>query len=251
MSADAKILVYDIESTGLKADDAFMLVFGYKWVGDAPVGRECDQCGRRHSRVFTPSILDYNHVCSCSECGKRRIDLDDSALVREAHRVMSQAEFQITFNGKNFDLKMLNTKFMKLGLPALPAISHVDLYQTAKTNMTLTRKSLENISKFLGLKHRKTKLEWDLWRSVENGGDVRSLRYIRDHGRADILVTEELYLEHLRNYVRQHPRVNGYAACRRCGKDTLVRRGRAITIYRGQQYRFQCGSCGGWETRAA
>jgi hypothetical protein len=65
-----------------------------------------------------------------------------------------------------------------------------------------------------------------------------------------VLLTEELYLEHLRQYVRNHPRLNGYGACRRCQREgTLVSRGPVATNYVRQYYKFQCKACGGWEQK--
>ena len=228
----SRILVYDLESTSLNADDGDLLVFAYKWLDE--------------KKAHVPSVLD-----TCLPCdGCKRIHIDDRALVRQAHAIMSQADVMLTFNGKNFDIKYMQSKFMRYGLPALPEISHVDLYQTARTKMRLTRKSLANISHYLQLTNEKTKLDWDIWRRAAKGY-TKEIRYIRDHGAADIYVTQELYEKHMRQYVRQHPRVSGYGPCRRCGADTLERRGVAVTILKGQQHRYQCRTCAGWEQRAA
>ncbi len=181
-------------------------------------------------------------------CGLMR--LNDDGVVRAAYKIMSQADIMVTFNGKSFDEKFLRAKFMRLRLPALPAIAHVDLYQVARVNMRIRPKSLKNIIKFLGLTNKKTDLDWDVWKAAAEG-NAKSIRYIVKHGAADILATEELYLNHLRPYVRQHPRINGYGPCRRCGADTLERRGVAVTILKGQQHRYQCRTCAGWEQRAA
>lgn len=224
-----KILVYDCETTDLDADNGDLLAIGYKWLGN--------------QRVYAPSVLDYGE-----ECDHGKIHFDEEPLVRKAYEVLGAAEMQITFNGKNFDLGFLNTKFMKYHLPALPVTGHVDLYQVAKTKMRLRPKSLKNIARYLGLRNQKMDLPWSVWQAARKG-DPSAIRLIRTRGRSDVLLTEELYLDHLRQYVTQHPRVNGWGPCRRCGEDALQRRGSAITIYRGQQYRFQCSNCGGWETR--
>ena len=227
----ARILVYDIESTSLDADTGDLLVFGWKWLGE--------------KKVHTPSVLDTNDPCD--DCG--RIEISEKALVKEAYAVMSQADVCVTFNGQRFDSPYMNTKFLMYGLDALPSSSQVDLYQVLRHKTRMSSKRLANAALVFKLNHEKTVLDWAIWRRAAKGY-VKDIKYIRDHADADVLVTEELYGK-LRQHVRQHPRVNGYAPCRRCGEDTLQRRGRAITIYRGQQFRFQCKSCGGWETRAA
>lgn len=224
------IIVYDLETTGLDAEES-ILVAAYKWVGK--------------SRVYTPSVLDYGE-----ECSQHKLHFDEAPLVADIHRILSGADMMVTFNGKNFDFGVLQTKFMYYRLPPLQPMAHVDLYQVAKTNMRIRPKSLKNIARYLGLENQKMELPFEVWREAAKG-NVKALKILRKRGASDVLVTEELY-GHLRPYVRQHPRINGYDACRRCGLDTLQRRGPAVTIYRGQQYRFQCQNpaCGGWETRA-
>ena len=224
----ARILIFDDESTELSAEGDF-LVFGYKWLGE--------------KTVHVPSVLDHGEPCN-----QGRLHYSDNELVKECHRVMSGADVVVTYNGKNFDWKLQNTKFLMAGLPALQPMQHIDLYQVAKHTVLIRPKSLKNLARVFELKNQKTNLDWNVWRSA-NKGDMRSLRYIRTHCKADILATEELYYL-LRPYIKQHPRVNGYGPCRRCGSEGLTRQGRAITIYRGQQFRFKCKTCGGWETRA-
>ena len=225
----ANVIVYDDESEDLTAEGE-LLSFGYKWLGK--------------KRVYLPSVLDYFKPCS-----EGRLHYNDRLLVIESHKVLSSADMMVTFNGKNFDWKMHNTKFLLYGLPPIQPIPHVDLYQVAKHNLLIRGKSLENLGRVLGLKNQKLKLPFSVWRAATKG-DVKSLKLIIAHNKADVLMTEELYYK-LRHLVRQHPRLNGYEPCRRCGKDALERRGRAITIYRGQQWKFHCTSCGAWETRAA
>lgn len=229
-SSHRGILVYDNECTYLDASKGDLLAFGYKWVGQ--------------KTVHVPSVLDY-----FDPCNEGRIHFSEYDLVKEAHRVMSQAEMVVTFNGKNFDQPYLFTKFLIHRLPPIPALAHVDLYQVAKSNMRMSPKSLRNIAKVLKLKNQKHDVDFAVWDRATKG-EVGPLREVRAHCAQDILVTEELYLDHLRPYVRQHPRINGYGPCRRCGQDTLAKRGRAVTIYRGQQQRYQCTNCAGWETRA-
>jgi RNase_H superfamily len=236
-----KILCFDDESTELSAEGD-LLVFGYKWIGAPAVGGTCADCGKRHSRVFTPSVLD-----GAEPCDQGRIHYSDKSLIKLSHDVLSEADMVVTFNGKNFDWKLQNTKFLMAGLKPVPAIAHVDLYQVARSNILIRPKSLKNLARVFKFKHQKTALDFNVWRRAAKG-DPSSLRYIRDHCRADVLVTEEAYFL-FRNNVRQHPRISGWGPCRRCGADALERRGEAVTIYKGQQYRFQCRKCGGWETK--
>lgn len=223
----AKILIFDIETTGFKADFGWLLAFGYKW--------------HNEKKVYVPSIADFP--------GKNV--LDDSNLVKEAHRVMGSADIWVTYNGKLFDVPYMNVKFAEFGLPFLPNIPHVDLYWTVKSNLgALSRKSLANVSYFLRTGSEKSPVEGRTWKAAM-AGDRKALKYINQHCKADVLVLEETY-ERLMPLIRQHPRVAGAdkGRCRSCGSDKLQWRGTHFTHLQNPKKRIQCQNCGMWDTRA-
>lgn len=225
---DARILFYDIESTDLDADFGNMLAFGYKFQGG-------------EAKVL--SLLDTNK--HCSKCG--RVDaVDDKPLIAQAHKVLASADMWVTWYGKGFDAKFINTRVLDAGLPPLPDIPHVDLYWTARGNLKLSSNRLANVQNFLQLPTHKTPLTRRVWRRAQ-AGDVKSIEYIIDHCEKDVDVLDEAY-QRLKPYVRQHPRVSTVEACRVCG-EAVQKRGFALTTLRGPRYRVQCTGCGAWETR--
>ena len=131
-----RTLIYDLECGSLEADQGKLYAFAYKWLGE--------------KKVTVLSILEDNPPCEC--CGLMR--LNDKALVKKAHAVMSEADVLIGFNTLNFDNKYITTKFMKHGLPKLRDARNVDLYQVARSKMRLRPKSLANISEYLELDNR-------------------------------------------------------------------------------------------------
>jgi uncharacterized protein YprB with RNaseH-like and TPR domain len=223
----AKILIWDIESSHLKADWATVLCIGWKWYGN-------------HA-MHVPSLMDYP--------GWKRDVTDDRKLIKTFHDVMMEAEMLVTYFGKGFDIKIMQSKFLEYGLPVLPNIPHVDLFYTVKSNMTLTRKSMDNVAHYLNLDAEKTHLSGTIWKRAM-AGHVESMRYVIKHCRADVLVLEELYTR-LRPLVRMHPRVAGWGPCRNCGSTDLQRRGIALTVTQGTRYRVRCNQCGAWENRSA
>src|SRR5712664_3569620 len=128
------ILLFDIESTHLKADWATILCIGWKWYED--------------EKVNVPSLMDY--------VGWKKDVTDDSKLLKDFHKILNEADMLVTYFGKGFDMKMLQSKFLEIGLPVLPNTPHVDLFFTVKANMTLTRKSLDNVSRYLSLENEKS-----------------------------------------------------------------------------------------------
>lgn len=219
-----KTLVFDIEVSDLKADFGSLLCFGYKWLD--------------HKKVYCPSLLD----------NPGKWVLDDEELVKEAHRVLSQADMIIGFYSSGFDIKYLRAKFLEYGLPVLDNVPHVDLYYIARSNLSISRKSLDNLSRYLKLDKRKYYVGSSVWRRAK-AGDPAALKEVIRHCRADIVVTEEMYYK-LRPLSRSHPRVEGWEPCRVCGSGKLQRRGFAVSASKGKRIRVQCTQCGAWENRS-
>ena len=219
-----RTLVFDLECSDLKADYGSLLCMGYKWLGQ--------------KKIHCPSLLDHP--------GKWA--LDDELLVKEAHKIISQADMLIGFYSSGHDIKYLRSKFLEHGLPVLDNVPHLDLYFLARSNLNLSRKSLDNLSRYLKLDKRKYYVGSPIWKRAK-AGDVEGLKEVIRHCRADVAVTEEMYYK-LRPLSKTHPRLNGWEPCRVCGSSKLQRRGFAVSSTKGKQIRTQCTNCGHWENRS-
>lgn len=217
-----KILFYDIEVTDLNADWGTLLCVGYKWLGE------------KDPTVI--SILDYP--------GKNF--LDDSNLVKAFNDVIAQADMVITYFGKGFDQPWMQAKYSLYDIKPLANVPHVDLFFTAKSNLKLSRKSLDNLVIFykLGKKYNVSVADWKLAKI----GDPHGVAEVVKHCYVDVNLTEKLYLKKLRPYVRMHPRIGEYGECNNCGSSKLQRRGYATTTTKGKRIRAQCTNCGSWHT---
>ena len=225
-----RILFYDIETTDLDADFGNMLAFGYKWFG------------QKRPKVL--SLLDTAPICkSC-----KLVDaVSDKNLIKAAHAILSQADMWVTWYGKQFDYKFLNTRIIDANLPPLPPVAHVDLYWTARLKFKLSSNRLASVQDFLRLPTTKTVLNKRVWRRAQ-AGHVPSIKYIEEHCARDVSVLEEAYMI-LRPYVRQHPRLDGRGACRVCGGLHLVRHGVRARVSTGPVFRLLCKACGHTEQR--
>lgn len=224
-----RILIWDIECSGLRSDFGLLLCIGYKWYGEA--------------KTHTLNIYDYP--------GWQKDMTDSRKLLKDFMKVYMQADMQVTFNGKMFDVKWINGKLWHYGMPLLPPLPHVDLYFAAKTNLNMSRKSLANISSVGRFKERKfsdfDNVEW-LKASV---GHMQSLRSIVKHCHADLRVTEEAY-DRLAPFIRTHPNtapagVSG--VCRVCRSNKLSRRGTYLSATKVAKQRYVCKDCGAWTVR--
>jgi uncharacterized protein YprB with RNaseH-like and TPR domain len=224
-------MVFDIEATSLEADFGNMLAFGYKWLGD------------KETHVL--SLLDTNGVCT--SCGKVEA-VSDKKLIKAVYPILASADMLISWYGKQYDIKFLNTRVLDAGLKPLPPTPHVDLYWAAKTHLKLSSNRLANVQDFLNLPTSKTPLTKRVWRQAQ-AGHVSSIKYIVEHCRRDVLVLEEAY-ERLKPYVRQHPMLGLRRSCAVCNGIRLQRRGK-LSLRSGHFVRVQCQDCGRWDKRAA
>lgn len=172
---------------------------------------------------------------------------DDGYVVRELHKILSQADLIVAHNGDRFDRKKLNTRIIKYGLPPLPFIPSVDTLKVAKSEASFVYNKLDYIAEFLGV-GQKLPTSAKLWRGVMDG-DTESLDYMVKYGLQDVNVLEDVYNK-LLPYMRSHPNLNlfvdeGGHSCPNCGSDDLQKRGFMRTRTSTFQ-RYQCKDCTSW-----
>lgn len=171
----------------------------------------------------------------------------EKALLKAVAKEFAKADLLLSWYGKGFDRPYLNAKMLEYGLPVLPNIPEVDLYFTARSNLAVSRRSLQNVAYYCKVESQKTPVEGRLWKAAQVG-DKKALRQIERHNIADVEVLREVYSK-LRPLVRTHPRVAGLGPCRFCGGTTLQRRGRLVNTLRKEKQRVMCKTCGGWDQR--
>lgn len=220
----AKILFWDIESTHLRSDFGTCLCIGYGWLDS--------------SKIHCPKISDYKSF--------KKDATDDRQLIKDFREVLAEADIQVTYFGKGFDYPYLQGKSMEYGFGPMPAIPHVDLFFTVKSNFRITRKSLENTSRYLHLTAQKTPVLGSVWKRAMTGHEA-SISYIVRHCKADVELLKELYMK-LRPLVKTHPIIGKWEDCGVCG-GRLQRRGKAMSRLKGEQHRYQCQKCAAWSTR--
>jgi uncharacterized protein YprB with RNaseH-like and TPR domain len=226
----SKVIIFDIEATNLDADFGYVLCFGYK---------EC--------RLTSDGLIEGpTKVLTIHDYPGERVT-DDSKLMAKAHEVISEADVLVTYYGKEFDLKFLNTRMILSGLPPLPPLgeSHLDLYYTVRNNFTLHSKRLGNVAEYLRCPIEKTQVKGNYWVEAM-AGDPKALEYIKDHCYKDVEILYWLFLT-LRPYIRKFPRVwpIDQEKCASCGHP-MQRRGRHV---RGANlyHRLWCPKCGRWD----
>lgn len=113
---------FDIEATGLKGDYNSVLCVSIRPFGETP-----------------------------STFAVRRPG-NDERVVKEAKRALEQFDCWVTYYGKGFDVKMLNTRLLRWGSNPIEQRHHIDMYYSLKTHtLTAHRSQGHLLSWFAGM----------------------------------------------------------------------------------------------------
>lgn len=120
--------------------------------------------------------------------------IDDSGLVVAIRDELEKADIWVTWNGKLFDVPMLNARLMKAGQrPLRSDVKHLDaMYYAGGQFNRIGSKKLDNVSKYINSPNRKTPLEWEVWQLAMTG-DRTSMDKVVEHCEADVLVTRDVF----------------------------------------------------------
>ena len=130
--------------------------------------------------------------------------LDDGPLAVAIARALESYDVVVSWNGKLFDVPVLNGRLAVAGERPVSLRLHVDaMYLASGSSMRVGRRSLESVSRFFGVASRKTPLDVGTWDRADHGS-VEDYRRIVEHCEADVLVLREVFGHLKRNVVRIH-----------------------------------------------
>lgn len=170
------------------------------------------------------------------------------AMIRAAHKILSEADIVVHYNGSSFDIKHLKREFWLCKMPPPAPFAEVDLLKTVKRHFRFMSNKLQHVCDEKGIGSKVDTGGHELWAKCMLG-DSAAWSRMREYNKHDVILTEDLYNSIL-PWIDNHPHIglvakNSNDACNRCGSSSLKYRGYAHT--RSATYRrFQCGSCGGW-----
>ncbi len=234
-----KILVFDIETAPLRAyvwrlwkqnihptngqlqSEYFILTWSAKWLFNKEVLSE---------KLTSDEVLKE----------------DDSRLVESMWKLFDEADIVIAHYALGFDVKVLNTRFFKLGLHLPSPYQVIDTKYHASKQFLLESNKLDYIGKVLGLGRKIDTGGFELWENCMKG-DVQALEEMRLYNIQDVLLLEEIYLA-LRPYIKPHPNLNliienDVIACPTCMSTDLKWSG-SYKAQTNSYDAFQCKSCG-------
>jgi len=166
---NSRIGYLDIETSDLKADFGIMLSWCIKPRGVNKVFRDV---------ITRDQIFNYEF---------------DRAITQSLIDEMNNYDILVTYYGTGFDIPYIKTKGLYWDIPFPPfgTVYHWDLYYYCKRIFKTSRKSLDRITNYLGIKG-KTHVDPEHWFKGAYG-DKTALKYILDHNVEDVKILEQLH----------------------------------------------------------
>jgi len=181
---DDKIMVYDIETSRVKADvwwtgkqyinhkqlrsEATIISIAWKWIGN--------------DEVFYLT-WDENHC--------------DKKMVEEFLKDYNNASMVIGQNNNSFDNKWINTRAAKHNLFVDRYVKSFDIYRMAKRYFRLPSFSMAYMAQYFGLTLKQSHEGIYMWDMIEYGNKEEQAEYLDKmvtYNKGDIVTTEELYM---------------------------------------------------------
>jgi len=237
-----KVLIFDIETAPMVVyvwgrreqnvalnqikSDWYVLAWAAKWLGDAP------------SKVIYKDQRGAKNPA------------DDKDLLQGMWKLLDEADIVITQNGRRFDSRKLNARFIINGMNPPSPYEHWDTLRVARTVADFTSNSLEYLSDKLCVKYKKLSHKkfpaMELWKQclAQNPEAWECMKKYNIH---DVLATEELYLKIRAWSPKTSPVVfPNRDGCSVCGGQVEYRGYWRLKEYRVKK--IHCLKCGAWRS---
>lgn len=204
--------------------------------------------------IGLPQIIDPGGmICFCAKWfGEREMftysdwEHGHEEMVKAAHRLLSDADAVVTYNGDKFDIPKLNGEFLVAGFSPPPPITSIDVYKTVRYKLGFLNNRLAFVGPLLKVGAKVKHAGFELWAKV-NEGDPIAQRKMEKYCAQDVRLLERVY-KRIRPYIHNHPHMGEIKAfaCGACGSHKLQSRGyRRTKAFRIQ--RLHCQTCGSWQ----
>ena len=239
-----KVLVLDIETAPL---------LGYVWgLWENNVGLN-QIYSDWYVLSWSAKWLDSDEVMYMDQRHAENIE-DDREIIEAMWKLLDEADVIITQNGKRFDKKKLNARFVMLGLQPPSSYGHVDTKQIASRHFAFTSNKLEYMTDKMCTKYKKSKHQkfvgFALWRECLKG-NMEAWKEMEEYNRLDVLSLQELYEKLIPwdNTIDFNLYNSEETYVCRCGSVEFRKAGFHYT-QTGKHQKYVCKHCG-TETRSA
>lgn len=238
--AGPKVLIFDIETAPIIAhvwnlwdqnvalnqivSDWHVLSWSAKWLNDAP-----------------------SSVMYMDQRNEKNIE-DDKKILEGIWNLLNEADIVITQNGKNFDQKKLNARFILQGFQPPGSFKHIDTKQIASKHFGFTSNKLEYMTDKLCVKYKKLKHKkfpgHEMWTECLKG-NLEAWKEMEQYNKHDVLALEELYhvlipWDNSINFNLYHDQEDHVC---KCGSTSFIKNGFYYTSS-GKFQKHKCKQCG-------
>lgn len=153
---------------------------------------------KKHSHLLSNSwAFDDEDVQGIRLTPEEVKEGNDLMVVVDMIKAIEKADILISYNGVRFDKKVLNTRALYHGLPPIRWGKHIDLMQEFSKNFKLPSKSMENVSRYLGLEGKIDTGSRRLWERCFEYWNYEecdaALKEMLVYGKQDIVVLRNLH----------------------------------------------------------
>jgi len=171
---------------------------------------------------------------------------DTPAMMEVLWELLDKADVVVHYNGKSFDMKVINREFLMLNLDPPTPYRQVDLMTVVKSNFRFLSNKLDFVSGQTEIGKKIKHEGFQLW--VDCGNQCqKAWAKMKRYNVQDTRLLEELYYV-LLPWIRNHPNAALYEAadvptCRVCAGTDLVKNGVEHSNAATYQ-RYKCRDCG-------
>jgi hypothetical protein len=168
---------------------------------------------------------------------------DDKRITRSCWNFLNGCDILVGHNLCGFDIKLINTFFLKYNLPPLKFVL-VDTLLIARNNFRFSSNKLDFINTQLGIRNKDSNEGFKLWRECHQGKQ-ESLDAMLRYNVGDIFCTEMLFYK-IRPYIKNmnvalYNEIESYQ-CPVCGSEELSNEGYYYTSA-GCYESVRCSNC--------
>jgi len=234
-----KVLLFDIETAPIIA---------YIW-GLYDQNVSIDQIKSDwHILSWSAKWLGTDEMLYADNRASKNIE-NDKKILKQIWKLLNDADVVITQNGKKFDVKKLNARFIIHGFRPPSTFKHIDTLQLARKYFSFTSNKLEYLSNTLNKKFKKlTKRKFngfELWKECL-AGNKKAWDEMEKYNKRDVLALEEVYKKLIpwdSSVNFNHYFDESKPICSACGHTKFLKNGYAYT-QKGKFQKFTCRNCG-------
>lgn len=229
------VLIFDIETS---IRHAFLFGTGDQYVKATDFEDEPMILG------WSAKYAGDSKVLSAFVTPEEAVNKNQTRVVKELWNLLSTVNISASYNGNNFDVKYMNTFFIKyrLGLPN--RIRNIDPCVIARNTFRFDDNKMDTVVKYLGLDDGKHKMEREDWIRCYYG-NKEALQKMEKYCRHDVEILE-LVLDAVKPYVPALPNMGIFGdvespLCPSCGSSNFVSNGYQTTSFgKYNSYRCEC-----------